>query len=182
MTVEGGQLTARIPAASLGQVLEEVSRLSGARLLWLNEEGREEKVSVEFTDLPFDEALRRIIGGKNFLLFYSSAAQGRRLTQIWISARKGHETLLTHPTEPLADVPSNVEPAVEEPSERDRLLEVAVHEQNLALRLDAISNLEGFAKDDARVLGLLAHLARNDEDPQARTIAWDILARTQAQP
>src|SRR5262245_60152450 len=59
------RMTARIIAIPLRQVMEEIGRLSGARVWWMSQ-GGEEPVSVAFLALPLSEALRRILGQKNF--------------------------------------------------------------------------------------------------------------------
>ncbi|MGH8538731.1 MAG: hypothetical protein ACREXM_20405, partial [Gammaproteobacteria bacterium] len=86
ITLQDGKMTARIVAAPLRRVIEEVNKLSGVKARWLSLDG-EEPVSVEFTDLPFSEALRRILGEKDFVLFDPSAREGARPPQIWIYPR-----------------------------------------------------------------------------------------------
>jgi hypothetical protein len=85
LTFQDGKLAARVTAAPLWQVMEEVGRLSGVQILWLNQKS-EDPVSVEFSPLSLTEALQRLLGGRNFLLLYSSVAENSRLTQIWISS------------------------------------------------------------------------------------------------
>jgi hypothetical protein len=86
-TLHEETLAVQVAALPLGQVMAEFSRVSGARVLWLTS-GAEEPVSVEFPALPLSEALERLLGERNFLLFYSTAGKSMRLTQIWISARE----------------------------------------------------------------------------------------------
>jgi hypothetical protein len=86
LTLQDGKLTAQIASLSLHQVMEEISRLSGAEVLWLGQE-EEEQISAEFSAIPFAEALRRLLGERNFMLFYVGAGQKTRLAQIWISPR-----------------------------------------------------------------------------------------------
>src|SRR5262245_709963 len=62
LTLQDGMLAARIKATLLRQVMEEIGKLSGARVLWLNQPGGEEQVSVDFPALPIAEALERILG------------------------------------------------------------------------------------------------------------------------
>src|SRR5262245_51753898 len=61
IVLQDGKLTTRVMGMPLRQVMEEVSRVSGAQIRWLSVVG-EETVSVEFSALPFSEALRRILG------------------------------------------------------------------------------------------------------------------------
>jgi hypothetical protein len=64
--------------------MEEMSRVSGARVRWLSDQAEEKRVSVEFTALPLPEALRRILREMNFLLFYTSTGNSVKLTEVWI--------------------------------------------------------------------------------------------------
>src|SRR5262249_55155716 len=86
ISVQDGKLSAQISATSVRQVMEEVSRLSEARVRWLNGQTEEKLVSVEFTALPMAEALRRILGERSFLLFYTPTKEGAKLTDIWIAS------------------------------------------------------------------------------------------------
>jgi hypothetical protein len=87
-----GQPETMLPAVqALGKrhqgygVRAELSRLSGAQVRWLNASG-ERPVSVDFTALPLDEALRRLLDPYNFVLLYTADGERSALTQIWISA------------------------------------------------------------------------------------------------
>src|SRR5688572_22115317 len=61
-----GKLSVQIVATSLPQVMAEIGRLSGVKVLWLNGEENEERVSAQFTNLPLADALTRILAKKNF--------------------------------------------------------------------------------------------------------------------
>ena len=176
--LQDGKLTARIKVAPLRQVMEEISRLSGARVRWLSQ-GGDEPVSVEFPPLPFPEALRRILGEKNFLLFYSSSGEGPRLARIWISSKgkpggQGVFTLQPVPegrtTSPPAD---DLTPRVGE--NIDALIQTAMHDQDPLVRLDAITQLGGYAQEDARVKAILSQVARSDSNPQVQEAAAEML-------
>jgi hypothetical protein len=80
-----GALTARVTATPLREVMAEVSRLSGAQVVWLTDSG-ERHASADFTALPFDEGLRRLLDRYNFLLVYVVRDEHSTLSQIWISS------------------------------------------------------------------------------------------------
>jgi hypothetical protein len=188
LTWQDGQLTAQLGATPLEQVMQEVSRLSGAQVVWLPGVERELPVAVEFTALPLAEALRRILNGKNFMLFYATTTEGMRLRRIWISSPGKGQPVRTSPLVAAAMTPPENEDAnadEQDPEEHQRfasipittLMETAVHDQDPAERLAAITYLEGRAQEDQRVLGVLAHIAQNDTHPQVQDAAAEVLQR-----
>jgi hypothetical protein len=105
LTLREKTLAARVAAVPLRQVMAELSRLSGAQVRWLTP-GGEEPVSVDFPARPLAEALERLLGEQNFLLFYTEAGAGMRLTRIWISAREtSQERPPAHGSEPAGTPP-----------------------------------------------------------------------------
>jgi hypothetical protein len=180
LTLHGETLTAQISAAPLRQVMEEVSRISRARVLWL-QPGGEEPVSAAFTALPLPEALERILGKKNFLLFYASAAEGAQLSQIWISsegtgAEPPPQTLPPVPPG-LAPPPAPHAPLVEQPLDAsiDTLIQAGLRDPNPVGRLNAVMQLGGYAREDPRTQAIFSHMAQSDDDPGVREIVSEIL-------
>ena len=143
MNLREGKLTVRITATPLLQVLEEIKHLSGVRIVWLNGTECDRRVSAEFTDLPLKEGLMRILAQTNFLLFYTSAADEARLTQIWISSAGGKQALRRSP--PL--MPKSNLPAIEEGKHNgedpsvdlsvDQLIHLAMYDQDPSSRENA---------------------------------------------
>jgi hypothetical protein len=163
ITLQDGKMTARIVAAPLRRVLEEVSKLSGAQARWLTLDG-EEPVSVEFTDLPFSEALRRILGEKDFALFYPSARERGRLPQIWIYPRgqTGGQLVVIQERGTTPPALSDAAPSVELPSveqDFDSLIHTAIHDQDTSVRLDALKQLWGYAQEDPLAETTLSQVA-----------------------
>lgn len=167
MTLRDGKLTARIAAAPIRQVLEEVSSLTGARVLWLGQE-EEGRVSVEFTDLPFPDALRKILGERNFMLFYTSRGEETRLSEIWISSASvvKEQALSLTPPSPADQLPP-------------QLMQTALYGQDLTSRLNAIRRLKKFAQKDARVKTILSQLTRSAAEPEVQEAAEKALAEIQ---
>lgn len=179
ITLQDGKMTARIVATPLRRVLEEVSKLSGAQARWLSLDG-EEPVSVEFTDLPFSEALRRILGEKDFVLFDPSARERARLPQIWIYPRGqvGGQLVVIQEGETTLPALSDTAPSVEPPpveQDLDSLIETALHEQDMSVRLDAITQLGGYAQEDPLAETTLSQVAHSDSNPQVREAAAELL-------
>ena len=178
VTLHDGKLTARLSAVPLRRVMAEVSRLSGAQVLWLRGV-REEPVSVEFTALPLTEALQRLLGGNNFLLFYTSVGEEAKLTQVWIASRgQGREPMRFAP--PLgtdAGVPPS--PASDPPSGGmetiDTIIHTATQDPDPTMRLVSVSQLGMRAQEDVRVKAVLTQMAHSDHDPQVRNVAAEML-------
>jgi hypothetical protein len=181
MNLRKGKLTARIIAAPLLQVLEEISQLSGIRIVWLNGAESNRQVSAEFTDLPMVEGLMKILAQTNFLFFYTSAADDARLTQIWISSTGGGQALWRSPS--LLSK-SNL-PATEEEGHNgedplldlsvDQLIHLAMYDQDPSSRENAITYLQTRSHEDPRVFGTLAHIAQNDMNAQVQAAAAEAL-------
>ena len=171
-----GKLSARIVATPLRHVMAEISRLSAAQVQWLNA-GGEELVSVEFSNLPVVDALQQILAEKNFLLFYSSSNGEERLTQVWISSREhGGEQIRTA----MQVREGNSEKQDENPPvPLATLMQIALNDQDPAVRLEAIEHLEGYAYEDPQAEAFLSQLAHHDPDPQVQEAASEALARRQ---
>ena len=189
ISIQDGKLSVQINAAPLWQVMVEVSRVSGARVRWLNGQAEETPVSVEFAALPTPEALRRILGERSFLLFYTPTKQGAKLTEIWIasgtvSGQSGSFPLSApQPRMPRSTGVSTTqsEEAADRQAELDAmpvetLMQTAVSSAELSLRVEAIAQLGGRAQQDPKVEGLLSHLAAHDSNPQVRASAAEVLA------
>jgi hypothetical protein len=181
MNLREGKLTARITAAPLLQVLEEISHLSGVRIVWLNGAESNRQVSAEFTDLPLAEGLMRILAQTNFLFFYTSATDEARLTQIWISSTGGGQALWrSSPLLPKSNLPATEEgkrngedPMVD--LSVDQLIHLAMYDQDPSSRENAITYLQTRSHEDPRVFGTLAHIAQNDTNTQVQAAAAEAL-------
>jgi hypothetical protein len=181
MNLREGKLTARITAAPLLRVLEEISRLSGVRIVWLNGAECNRQVSAEFTDLPLADGLMKILAQTNFLFFYTSATDEARLTQIWISSAGGKRALWRSP--PLT--PKSNLPTIEEGKHNgedllaslsvDQLMRLAMYDQDPSSRENAITYLQTRGQEDPRVFGTLAHVAQNDTNAQVKAAAAEAL-------
>jgi hypothetical protein len=90
MILQDGKLTAHIPSAPLNSVMEEFSRLTGVKVLWQDKEV-DGPVSAGFTARSPEEAIRQILHGESYLLFYSSTKEGEELARILILPRAGEQ-------------------------------------------------------------------------------------------
>lgn len=180
VALQDGKLTARLIATPLRQAMEEVSRVSGARVQWLGGVAEERPVSVGFTALPLSEALRQILGETNFMLFYASGGEGSPLTRIWISSKRtGSRQRGFTARPPASDFPS--EKAEEgstavDATQVSTLIQTAVSTQQSAVRVEAIAQLGGYAQTDSRVRDILSHFASHESDPHVQAAASEVLA------
>lgn len=70
-----GRLSVMAEKTALSEILREVARQTGLEVRGL--EGLQEEVSVRFVDLPFDEALRKLLDRVNSLIIGESSPQGK---------------------------------------------------------------------------------------------------------
>lgn len=198
LRLHDGLLTAQVTTTPLSQVLSEMSRLSGARVVWLGQADHRQ-VSVTFTALPVAEAIERILGANNFLLVYTSTAEKARLKEIWITTRHSSTPTVIHPVSASAPMPGEATPnegdteltqasapTPEEPLANESEAELAkTLESQLDTasqgtdrdrRIEAIGFLGGFIEQDPRIRSLLQQLSTSEHDPQVRTAAAEVLA------
>jgi FG-GAP-like repeat len=174
LTLRGETLAARVTAAPLGQVMAEFSRLSGAKILWRTPVGTE-LVSVDFPALPLAEALTRLLREKNFVLFYTAAGQGMRLTQIWISAREKSQRrpLPEHrSTEAVGTPPSSPVSLPRPPRQGDkRSHQAALDAQGPSARSEGSTRRGGESQEDLEEKPMSSQAAHNNSSPQGQEAA-----------
>jgi hypothetical protein len=201
LRLHDGLLTAQVTGTPLPQVLSEVSRLSGAKVVWLGQPDHRQ-VTVTFTALPVAEAIPRVLGGKNFLLVYASTADQARLKEIWIATRPSPAPTDTYRTLGFAPTPeestvnagdSEFTPAAAPMAEEDNSsageaeisemlesqLDTALHGADRSRRIQAISVLGGFVDQDSRIRSVLQQLSTSERDPQVRIAATEMLAEVE---
>jgi hypothetical protein len=85
---QDGRLTARIISKPLNQVLEELNRLTGLKVLY-QDKVLDKIVSVNFTALTLEEAVKEILDGESFLLTYEAEEESKDLSKILILSHSG---------------------------------------------------------------------------------------------
>ncbi len=201
LQLHNGLLTAHVRTTPLPQVLSEVSRLSGAKVVWLGQPDPRQ-VSVTFTALPIAEAIPRVLGGNNFLLVYASTEDKARLKEIWIATRPSPTQTGISPTLESAPMTEGInvnEGAFELPQEfapipdeetateveaeiggmLESQLDTALHDADRDRRIEAIGFLGGLVEQDARIRPVLQQLSTSEHDPQVRTAATEMLAEAE---
>jgi hypothetical protein len=176
MALQDGKLTARIVSGPLPQVMDEVSKLSGAQIRWMDQDSNE-TVSIEFADLSLSEAVRRILGERNFILFYTSAKREGTLSQIWIFSKRslGMQSAIT-PAPTARDVrPPTADTAGSVERELEVLIQMALYARDHIERLDAVTQLGGYSERDQRVKAILSQIAQTDGNVQVKEAARELL-------
>lgn len=163
LVLEDGKVTAQLNAVSLHHVLQELGRLSGAQIRWLGP-ADESTVSVDFADLSLPEALRRLLGGKNFMLFYTSEGEELQLTRIWVSSPR----LIGQPL--LSARSTDFAPP--------DLIQTALSGPNDNARIRAIWQLRRYATKDPRVKSILLQITQSAAtSSRLHDTAFHILSR-----
>ncbi len=181
MNLQDGMLTAHVTGVPLPRVMSELSRLSGARIVWLGQRDNR-PVSVDFTKLPLAEALPRLLGPNNFLLLYSSTAARSRLKSIWVAPRRSSvgQTVAAEP-DPVSSEESPDPNAGDAELEKmvESHLDTALHGTDRDSRVEAVGFLGGLVEYDPRIRPLLTQLSTGESDPQVRAAAAEALAGLQ---
>jgi hypothetical protein len=181
LELQDGALTVHVVAAPLQQVMSQIGRLSGAKIVWLGQRDNR-PVSVDFMALPVAEALPRLLGPNNFLLIYASTAERARLMEIWVAPQRfaTRQTVLTTSdsasTEDVSD-PSAVDAELEKMLESH--LDMALHGTERDSRIEAIGFLGGLVEHDPRIRPLLEQLSTAEGDSQVRAAAAEVLSGMQ---
>ena len=183
------RLSIRADRTPLRDVLREISQRSPVSVRAPDERLLGEELSVEVTNLPVEQALRRLFQGFDSVFFYSPAGephQGTRLSRvdkvILFSRKAGSQTAARQSgTDPRPAVSPGAEllqatrlRALREPGadrERGKALEAllaTLSDKNSSSQYDAIAALHQLAPEKA--LGALANLLQGN-DPEMRVIA-----------
>lgn len=94
--VEDGRITLSLKDAGLTEVLQEISRQTGIKVIYKNPPIQ--KVTCQCKDRPLEKGLRKLLDGQNFLFAYSrkpgsSEAEAQYvITQLFLLEKPGAET------------------------------------------------------------------------------------------
>jgi hypothetical protein len=162
--VEEGFLTVRLENISLKRVLEEIANQAWIRIVFFGT--GDESVTFEFSDIPLEKGLRRIIGDRNHVFIYgqgrlSDVEAGIREVRIFPDYGDGR----TGSDKPTVIAP-NLE-ALEENSLETLIRDLEDHDP--LVREEIVGRLSEFR--DERAFQELTRLLLNDEDEDVRASA-----------
>jgi hypothetical protein len=169
-------LSVEARAAPLQELLSEVARLAGFQIAGNVPIGR--TVSVDFTRLPLDRALRRLLSGESFIFVHGQPTAGRSATLRLVilpetatsPQRDGSkvETLSEVPTLGLAQDVQTFDPD----GPLEALLLLTAH-QDPMMRSAAIEALSLHYGDERARRALIENIS--DPDPNIRSLALGLL-------
>lgn len=179
MKFHRGKLTVRITSTPLRQVMQDLGRVTGARVSWKGQEITK-KVSVQFMDLPLDKAIARILRGESYVLSYTSAKEESKLDTIiiWPCAKGGKEPVATAQAIPEAVMFEKVDKPTGGIGESPEMELVDDETRNCIESVRAVL-MEGDTEQAAE--GLVLALTRSAK-PQVRMLALEGLRMLSAPP
>ena len=166
-------LTVKVTDMPLTELLQEIASQSGLTLVLPG--SLQDRISVEFHQLPLKEGLRRILRHQNFALEYAEQApeQGQstapRPTKLWILSRGD----AGHPGQPTAGEHPRAPSSRRDEVEDSPVLEEALLSDDAGEREEAVKALGASGGPEA--VGPLS-LALADEDEDVREAAIAALA------
>ena len=163
--VRGDRLSVTLADVPLADVLDRIAQQGQIRILLHG--ATDEKVSMEFNDLPLDQGLRRIIKDHDFILFYGEEKAGPgqssrpRLAEVRVYARSRAIT-----RQLLGEAPKNPDPsvrkdapeavaAIDDKEQIKEVLKEALKENRNELLESAMSALRDADPAQAQALDLL---------------------------
>jgi hypothetical protein len=78
-----GKLTVNMPSTALNQVMNEVSHITGIKVLWQGLESTRQ-VTLGFKDRTVAESVKHILSGENYMLLFSSQDREQMIDTIII--------------------------------------------------------------------------------------------------
>jgi hypothetical protein len=198
LSITDNQVTAKIEGASLEEVISAVARLAGAKVS-IAPSRAGEPVTAEFANLPFPEAMRRIIGDNYLLLREGSneveresmpsmiqvlarPAGGKHAQAADLGAERDQQALIALTRNKAADPRARLQAIEELADKRERqrhpdevaAFEAALQDGNEDIRRAA---MEAVQKEGMQVdMGVLRSLSTHDASPEIRDLALDEIA------
>jgi hypothetical protein len=172
MTSQDDTISANIPSATLGEVMEEFSRLTGIKVLWKGAD-KKSRISAGFTDLRVDDAITYLLSRENYMIVYASRGKGQDIEKILLlpGSKDASIAAATH-------IPSVDEESITTGNFEESVLnEFAAMDKMKAERMSRISDVRNIIELDDKEEAeteLIITLSTND-DPEARLRALNDL-------
>ena len=176
------ELTVRLARAPVGEVLDEIGRLSGAEI---RGQPNPREVSAEFENVPLLDALHRLLGNQNFMLKYGEKSRlvaidllggpaGPPSSVTPVSARPASTTMPQPPQQNLQEALQRHPPVPVTGSLAaalgtnaatiDQLVNTALHHDDAGVRAEALRTTLNAVESDATLRGsLLATVSTIDD-------------------
>ena len=183
LSLHDERLSATLRQASVGEVFAELARQTGI-LVQVEGAAAIETISMEFTNLPFDEGIKRILQGKNYALTYAEETHDRRGGAKIMAVRVLPTSTEPIPREPVSDVATGPNPRLGTSAvvqgavigDRSALASFlsATRDADPRARRTAVIAL-GYLGDESAVEAL-GQLLLSDSDTKVRRTATEALA------
>jgi hypothetical protein len=183
LSIHDERLSATLRQATVGEVFAELARQTGIHVQ-VEKAAAIETVSAEFTNLPLDEGIKRILQGKNYALTYSEGTHDRRGGAKIMAVRVLPTSTEPIPSEPVSDVATGPNPRLgtsvvvqgAEIGDRSALASFlsATRDADPRARRTAVIAL-GYLGDEFAV-DALGRLLLSDSDKNVRRAATEALA------
>ncbi len=162
------RLSVRVSNLPLDEVFSQISEQTGIQVFFYGT--KYEPVSAEFSDLPLEKGLQRLLGDVNHVVIYgpeNAETESFQVIQILIYSEKGRKISRT----PRRLIPYHKEPEESAPSLAS--LSKAVKDNDPDVRAEAVEGLWDFESDYA--MTLLRKVLQEDENPDIRAAAAEVL-------
>ncbi len=170
LSIHDERLSATLRQASVGEVFAELARQTGIHMQ-VEKAAAIETVSAEFTNLPLDEGIKRILQGKNYALTYTEETHDRRGGAKIMAVRVLPTSTEPIPSEPASDVATGPNPRLG--SSVASFLS-GTRDADPRARRTAVIAL-GYLGDESAV-DALGQLLLSDSDKKVRRAATEALA------
>lgn len=183
LSLHGDRLSATLRQAPVGAVLADLARQTGIRV-HVDGAAATETVSAEFTNLPLDEGIKRILQGKNYALTYTDETHERLGGPKIVAIRILPTSTEPIPSGPVSNVAIGPNPRlgisavvqgaeIGDHSAMTSLLS-ATHDADPRARRTAVKVLGDLGDESA--VDALGQLLISDSDKKVRRAATDALA------
>jgi hypothetical protein len=183
LSIHDERMSATLRQDSVGAVFAELARQTGIQV---HVEGAAaiETVSAEFTNLPFDEGIKRILQGKNYALTYSDERQDSLRRGKIVAVRVLATRREAIPTSPLSDASTglNLRLGTSEVIQGSEMADHSALASFLSATRDADPRTRRTAVKalgelgDESAVDALGQLLLSDSDKKVRRAATDALA------
>ncbi len=200
-TATGQTFSAKIQGAPIVEVFQELNRQTGTRFKIHGDPST--PVQAEFEHLPLQKGLQRMLHGRNHVLIGTVREPGSAdapvssielylLDGTWVTkgAVKTTRTATPPPTttrQERSSQPGDIEERIdalfdlieEDPAQASEAVAIAARDPNLEVRRAALEALEYL--EEMAPINVLTEMALEDEDPELRVEALELLAASDAE-
>jgi hypothetical protein len=172
-----GLLSVNIREVPLNEALKAIAEKAGIEVVLF--EPAEEKISLEFTGLPVDKGLKRILKGRGYLFLYGRRDSPLKTVEVYsrdneAQAQEGQPTVEAKGSQPDRQA-DRAEDVRDSEREFQEMAYRALGDSDPEARLDAVEDL-GSEEDEERAADTLALVLEREQDAKIRKAALDAMS------